>query len=351
MRRNLYIAIEGPIGVGKTTLARILGDALNAEVLLEVFEENPFLSSFYVDRERYAFQTQIFFLLSRYRQQSQRVPAALARGLLVSDYLFAKDRLFAHLNMHDDELAIYEQLYTALSERIIIPDLVVYLRASTDVLMQRIALRDRPYERTMPREYIEEVRQAYERFFSTYGEAPLLVMDTDCLDFVHNPRDRAEGIGRIRAALEEGTFQPPLPEMPASLPSGGPPILTEGRRRLGDFQRFHHVLDREKGFISDLYLNFICLVEEVGEVSRELKAIWLDEQARLAQVGNRRQAQGEALQAHLPRLREELADVLAFVLKIANSAGIDLEAAYVEKMGKNWQRSWQQPGLRTDSTV
>ena len=351
MKRNPYIAIEGPIGVGKTTLARILGDAFDAEVLLEVFEENPFLSSFYVDRERYAFQTQIFFLLSRYRQQSRVVPDVLARGPLVSDYLFAKDWLFAHLNIHDEELAVYEQLYTALSERVIIPDLVVYLRASTDVLMQRIALRDRPYERALSHEYMEEVRQAYERFFSTYSEAPLLIIDTDGLDFVHNPRDRAEGINRIRAALEEGTFQPPLPQMPASLPSGGPPILIEGRRRLGDFQRFHHVLDREKGFISDLYFNFICLLEEVGEISRELKAIWLDEQTRLARGSHRRQAQDEALQARLPRLREELADVLAFVLKIANSAGIDLEAAYVEKMGKNWQRSWRQPDSKTEATL
>jgi len=338
--RKVYIAIEGPIGVGKTTLARILGDAFGAEVLLEVFEENPFLSDFYKDRERYAFQTQIFFLLSRYRQQSRVVPDTLARGSLVSDYLFAKDWLFAHLNLHNDELAVYEQLYDALSEHIPTPDLVVYLRASTDVLMHRIALRDRPYERDMSRDYIEDVRQAYERFFSSYGEAPLLAIDTDHLDFVRNPQDRAEIIGRIRTTLDEGTFQPPLPDMPSSLPIAGPPVLAEGRRRLGDFQQFHHALDREKGFVSDLYLNFICLTEEVGEIGRELKLIWIEEQARLQKVGNRRQAQDEALQARLSHLKEELADVLAFLLKIANSAGIDLEAAYVEKMGKNWQRSW-----------
>ncbi len=348
VKRCFYVAIEGPIGVGKTTLARILGDAFGAEVLLEVFEENPFLSDFYADRERYAFQTQIFFLLSRYRQQSRVVPATLERNPLVSDYLFAKDRLFAHINLRGDELRVYEQLYVALSERIITPDLVVYLRASTDVLMQRIALRDRPYERAMPRDYIEEVRQAYERFFSTYGEAPLLALDTDNLDFVRHPEDRAEIIGRVRAALDQGTFQPALPEMPSSLPSAGPPVLAEGRRRLGDFQEFHQALDREKGFISDLYLNFICLMEEVGEVGRELKFVWLDEQERLAKVGNRRQAQDEALQARLPHLREELADVLAFLLKIANAAGIDLEAAYIEKMGKNWQRSWYRPGDQRD---
>ncbi len=345
MKSNFYVAVEGPIGVGKTTLARLLHDAFGAEVLLEVFEENPFLSDFYADRERYAFQTQIFFLLSRYRQQSRVVPATLANGPLISDYLLAKDWLFAHLNVRNDELAVYEQLYAALSERVPTPDLVVYLRASTDVLMQRIALRDRPYERAMSRDYIEDVRQAYERFFSTYGEAPLLVIDTDHLDLVRSPQDRAEVIGRVRAALDEGTFQPPLPEVP----SIRPPVLSEGRRRLGDFQRFHHALDQEKGFISDLYLNFICLSEEVGEVGRELKRIWIDEQERLARVGNRYQAQSEAIQARLPQLREELADVLAFLLKVANSAGIDLEAAYVEKMGKNWQRSWpwQRPGQPT----
>jgi len=206
-----YIAIEGPIGVGKTTLARLLGESLGAELLLEVFEENPFLSAFYADRARYAFQTQIFFLLSRYRQQQKVAAEALARGPLVSDYLFAKDRLFARLNLSGDELAVYEQLYAALSERVRTPDLVVYLRARTDVLLQRIAYRDRSYERAISRDYIEDLRRAYDDFFASYTDAPLLVIDTDGVDVVACAADRAEVIGRVRAALERGASQPPLP--------------------------------------------------------------------------------------------------------------------------------------------
>src|SRR5512136_940416 len=146
-----YIAIEGAIGVGKTTLARFLGEGLSAELLLEVFEENPFLSDFYADRARYAFQTQIFFLLSRYRQQHSVIANTISRMPLVSDYLFAKDWLFAHLNLAGDELAMYERVHAILGEQIPAPALVVYLKASTDTLLQRIAHRDRPYERKMAR--------------------------------------------------------------------------------------------------------------------------------------------------------------------------------------------------------
>jgi deoxyguanosine kinase len=154
----MYIAIEGVIGVGKTTLARLLQPAFQSALLLEVFEENPFLSDFYSDRQRYAFQTQVFFLLSRYQQQRRAVQEALANGKnLISDYSFEKDALFASINLQGDELAMYDRVHEALAEKIPLPDLIVYLRASTDVLMQRIASRDRPYERNMERAYIEQL--------------------------------------------------------------------------------------------------------------------------------------------------------------------------------------------------
>jgi len=213
MRNKVYIAIEGAIGVGKTTLARLIRDEFDAELLLEVFEENPFLSDFYADRERYAFQTQIFFLLSRYRHQQQVVPATLQRGSLISDYTFAKDRLFAHLNLKDDELEMYERVHNILAEKITLPDLIVYLKADTDTLMKRIAFRDRTYEREMDRDYMEAVRMAYERFFADYDLVPVLPIDTNELNIVHDPQDLAQVVGRIKSALEEGTYQRPLPQM------------------------------------------------------------------------------------------------------------------------------------------
>ena len=198
MGRPFYLAIEGVIGVGKTTLARLLQPRFQADLLLEVFEENPFLSDFYADRERYAFQTQIFFLLSRYRQQ-QRVQ--LNDRPLIADYTFAKDRLFAHLNLKGDELEMYERVHKALAEKITLPDLIVYLRARLETLMARIAMRDRPYERGMDPAYIESVRQAYERHFAQYDEVPVLVIETDDLDFVRRPQDLDYVEGLIRTAL------------------------------------------------------------------------------------------------------------------------------------------------------
>lgn len=204
-----YIAIEGAIGVGKTTLARLIQNEFEAELLLEIFEENPFLSRFYADREKYAFQTQIFFLLSRYRQQ-QVIPQILQRSTLISDYTFTKDRLFAHLNLKGDELEMYERVHAILAEKIITPNLIIYLQANTDVLMERIAFRDRPYERDMDRYYIESVRAAYERFFTHYDKCPLLLIDTNELNFVRNPDDLEYVIRRIKSVLREGIYQVPL---------------------------------------------------------------------------------------------------------------------------------------------
>ena len=161
----------------------------------------PFLSDFYADRARYAFQTQIFFLLSRYRQQHQAVPNALTRGPLFSDYTFAKDSLFAHLNLSGDELTVYEKLHTALAEKIPTPDLLVYLRADLDTLMARIAMRDRPYERGMDRNYIDSLRLAYEGFFTAYTASPVLVIDTNNLNIVADPQAYADVRERIRSAL------------------------------------------------------------------------------------------------------------------------------------------------------
>ena len=210
----MYIAIEGAIGVGKTTLARLLQPSFDAGLLLEVFEENPFLSDFYCDRKRYAFQTQIFFLLSRYHQQRRTVTDILSLDeRLISDYTFEKDALFAQINIEGDELEMYNRVHEALAEKITIPDLIVYLRADTDTLMGRIALRDRSYERSMERAYIEEVNQAYEAFFGDRNKSRslLLTIDTNGLDYVQNGEDLKMVENGIRRALKMPPFQQELP--------------------------------------------------------------------------------------------------------------------------------------------
>jgi deoxyguanosine kinase len=214
----MYFAIEGVIGVGKTTLARMLQPSFQANLLLEVFEENPFLSSFYADRARYAFQTQIFFLLSRYHQQNSNVPGMIAGGQhLISDYTFEKDSLFASINLQGDELQMYYRVHEALAEKIPSPDLVVYLRASTDTLMKRIAMRDRPYERQMDPDYITTLNHAYDRvFLGEERRVQVLVLDANKIDFVHHPEDLEWVENRIRQALSLPPFQPELP-----LPSHG----------------------------------------------------------------------------------------------------------------------------------
>ena len=210
MQTNYYIAIEGVIGVGKTTLTRMVQADLRAEILLEVFEENPFLERFYQDRKRYGFQTQIFFLLSRYHQQHETIPAALARASLISDYTFDKNQIFARLNIEGDELAMYERVHRIIATKIPLPDLVVYLRADTDVLMDRIALRDRPYERAMERAYIAQLGAAYDDFFAQYAPAPVLTIDTNELDFVRRTEDLHFVRERIFTKLKLGTHQHPL---------------------------------------------------------------------------------------------------------------------------------------------
>ncbi|MGH2619382.1 MAG: deoxynucleoside kinase [Anaerolineales bacterium] len=207
----MYLAIEGVIGVGKTSLARLLQPVFDAQLLVEVFEENPFLADFYSDRERYAFQTQIYFLLSRYRQHQVTVPAALANGSLIADYTFAKDALFAGLNLSGDELATYGLVHRALAERIPAPDLIVFLRVENAAAMARIASRDRPYERNMSSAYIAELNQAYEAFFTDHRQPPVLTIDTTRLNFVEQPSHLDRVVNQIRQALQIPPFQQALP--------------------------------------------------------------------------------------------------------------------------------------------
>jgi deoxyadenosine/deoxycytidine kinase len=201
-----YIAVEGVIGVGKTTLARMLGERFGARVVLERFEENPFLEKFYKDQEHYAFQTQIFFLLSRYRQQQELFQADLFQKITVSDYMFEKDKIFAYLNLQDDELRLYETLVSQLEKNIPIPDLVIYLQSSVERLMVNIKKRARPIEEPLSEEYIRNLNEAYNYFFFRYKAAPLLIVNATQLDFVDNRKDFEELLAQIlrpqRSAVE-----------------------------------------------------------------------------------------------------------------------------------------------------
>jgi len=195
---NRYIAIEGVIGVGKTTLATRLAKSLDASLMLEVVEDNPFLARFYDDPEAWAFQTQIFFLLSRYRQHLELSQGDLFTTSVVSDYLFAKDQIFATINLGEDELALYRTLLPLLEARLHRPDLVVYLQATTEVLMERIKRRGRSFEREISREYLETLAEAYNHFFFHYDETPLLIVNTNEIDIVSSDEDYEELLGLIR---------------------------------------------------------------------------------------------------------------------------------------------------------
>lgn len=178
-----YIAIEGPIGVGKTSLARMLGERLGARLVLEMAEENPFLPRFYKDREPAAFQTQIFFLMSRFMQQRQIINHDLFSQALISDYLFDKDRIFAQINLTDKELSLYDRVSAELQFGIVKPDLVIYMTAAADILMERIRRRGRDFEKGLDRDYLKIVCEAYSEFFFHYDRTPLLIVGTDHTDF------------------------------------------------------------------------------------------------------------------------------------------------------------------------
>ena len=184
-----YVAIEGVIGAGKTTLAHMIAQRLNAQLVLEKFEENPFLTRFYEDQEHYAFQTQIFFLLSRYKQQRDLFQADLFQNALVTDYIFDKDKIFAYLNLQDDELKLYEALVGSIEKNVPVPDLVVYLQSSVPRLLSNIKSRGRKYEENMSEEYITDLNEAYNYFFFRYKNSPLMIVNSTEIDFVANPGD------------------------------------------------------------------------------------------------------------------------------------------------------------------
>ena len=195
-----YIAVEGPIGVGKTTLVKILAAEFQARDIYEKAEDNPFISRFYQDRRKYAFQTQIFFLFSRFQQQMELLQQDLFNRVTISDYLFEKDKVFAYLNLDSDELELYEKIYKILSPRLRQPDLVIYLQGSTEVLLQRIRGRNKPYERNITSDYIEELNQAYNQFFFHYDASPLLVISTSGVDFIQSPEEVTQLVREIRTA-------------------------------------------------------------------------------------------------------------------------------------------------------
>ena len=182
MEKSRYIAIEGPIGVGKTTLATALADRLGGRVVLEAVEQNPFLPGFYQDRKKHAFQAQLFFLLSRFQQQQELFQQDLFSQVTVADYLFAKDRIFASLTLEPNELALYERIWQVLGARVVKPDLVVYLQARPEVLASRIKKRGRDFERSVAADYLDQVSRAYGDFFFHYEETPLLVVNTSDID-------------------------------------------------------------------------------------------------------------------------------------------------------------------------
>ena len=286
-----FLAIEGPIGVGKTTLARLLQPRFDADVILEAFEENPFLSDFYGDRARYAFQTQMFFLLSRYRQQ-QSIPSLLTDRPVISDYTFGKDSLFARLNLEGDELNVYQRLYAVLEEQTAFPDLVIYLQADTDVLMARIAARDRPYERRMERDYIAAVSDAYVRYFADYTDTPVLTLDTNDLNYVQDASALALVETKVREALGVGSYQQTLPQMEraaaATVRTAAPEGAPRSRR--------------------DLLDEFLDANEAVARVG-----------ALLGRTGSR------PSQDQLSSLQTALRDALERLASLADAAELDLE--------------------------
>jgi len=198
MERPRYIAIEGPVGVGKSILAQILADRLGARLVAESAEENPFLRGFYADRRKHAFQAQLFFLLSRFQQQQALFQQDLFSQSTVADYLFARDRIFATLTLAPEELSLYDRVYELLGPRVVKPDLVVYLQARTDVLLARVRRRGRDHERAIDGPWLDALTKAYNEFFFHYDDTPLLVVNASDVDLEGNPEDAEALLGVIK---------------------------------------------------------------------------------------------------------------------------------------------------------
>jgi len=199
-----YIAIEGPIGVGKTSLAKILANKFGCKLVQEEVGHNPFLERFYENPRKYAFQTQLFFLLSRYRQQRDMAQGNLFEKGVVSDYVLAKDKIFALINLEDDEIALYDSIYKLLVPTVPRPDLVIYLQARPEVLLNRVRKRGVEYERNISLDYLKTLSDAYNEYFFHYNETPLLVVGTSEIDFVESPRDLEHLVREVKS-VKRGT--------------------------------------------------------------------------------------------------------------------------------------------------
>ena len=210
MRNLNYIAIEGPIGVGKTSLAKLLSKRLSAKLILEKFEDNPFLSEFYNDPARFAFQTQLFFLLQRYQQQHDIRQVDMFHNLLISDYMFIKDRLFASLNLDDKEMNLYDSIANIMERNIINPDLIIYLQADTSTLMKNIDKRGRDFENNISYDYINALNEIYTEYFFRYNDTPLVIINTNNIDFVNNDEDLDQVIEYIRQPVSGTKFFNPV---------------------------------------------------------------------------------------------------------------------------------------------
>jgi len=206
MRNLYYVAIEGTIGVGKTSLANLLSEKLSAKLVLEAFEDNPFLSDFYEDPERHAFQTQLWFLLQRYQQQQDLRQVDMFQNLVITDYMFVKDRLFASLNLSEKEMSLYDTVANMMERNVIHPDLVIFLQADTETLMKNIAKRGRDFEKNISEDYIDALNQVYNEYFFRYQDTPLVIINTNNIDFVNNNQDLEEMINYIRQPVAGTKF-------------------------------------------------------------------------------------------------------------------------------------------------